>query len=48
MLHIVESCAMPKHEGIALRKYAIHSVDPNASPLEHPPAKSGGQPTVQV
>ena len=27
LLHVVESCAMPEHGGITLRKYAIHSVD---------------------
>ena len=47
MLHVVESCAKPDREGIALRKYAIHSVDPNAAPFEPPPAKSGGQAITQ-
>ncbi|KAL0019249.1 hypothetical protein WJX77_001067 [Trebouxia sp. C0004] len=27
LLHVVESCTMPEHGGITLRKYAIHSVD---------------------
>ena len=33
MLHVMESCAMPDHEGIALGKYAIHSADYNSKHL---------------
>lgn len=40
VLHVVESCPIPGHGGIALRKYAIHSVDSDAAPPQ-PPPKSG-------
>lgn len=43
VLHVVESCALPHHNGITLRKYALHSVDDDhASHTPSQPATSGG------
>ena len=42
VLHVVESCSMPHHSGITLRKYALHSVDDDASHTPSQRAVSGG------
>ncbi len=41
LLHVVESCAMPEHGGITLRKYAIHSVDDDIAMVAAQRATSG-------
>lgn len=46
VLHVVESCSMPDHSGITLRKYALHSVDDDASHTPSQPAGSGGLTTT--
>ena len=38
---MVESCAMPEHGGITLRKYAIHSVDDDTAQVAAQRATSG-------
>ncbi len=41
LLHVVESCAIPEHGGITLRKYAIHSVDDDTAQVAAQRATSG-------
>lgn len=41
LLHVAESCTVPNHKGITLRKYAIHSVDDDTAVIAAQRATSG-------